>query len=46
VTKAGGWEHANIELQPINPEFKSIRITAENADDIKIIAEFVAVLAG
>jgi phage repressor protein C with HTH and peptisase S24 domain len=44
AAKDGGWQHTNIELQPINPNFKQITITPENVDDVKIIAEFVAVL--
>ena len=43
-TKDDSWEHTGIELQPINSEFKPIRITAENTDEVKIIAEFVTVL--
>ncbi len=44
ASKDHGWKHASIQLQPINPAFKPIEISAENADEIKIIAEFVAVL--
>jgi uncharacterized protein len=40
----GGWKHASIQLLPLNPDFKPIEITAESADEIKVIAEFVAVL--
>ena len=40
----GEWKHAAIQLLPINPDFKPIKITADSADDIKIIAEFVTVL--
>ena len=40
----GEWKHTAIQLLPINPDFKPIEITADSADDIKIIAEFVAVL--
>jgi uncharacterized protein len=40
----GEWKHTAIQLLPINPDFKPIEITADSADDIKIIAEFVTVL--
>jgi superfamily II DNA or RNA helicase/diadenosine tetraphosphate (Ap4A) HIT family hydrolase/HKD family nuclease len=42
-----GWEHESIELQPLNPDpkFKPIRITADDADSMRIVGEFVAVLS-
>jgi SOS-response transcriptional repressor LexA len=40
----GEWKHTAIQLLPINPDFKPIEITADCADEIKIIAEFVTVL--
>jgi SOS-response transcriptional repressor LexA len=40
-----GWEHAIIELQPLNPDFQPIPLSAENADDLRIIGEFVNVIA-
>jgi hypothetical protein len=40
----GEWKHIAIQLLPINPDFKPIEITADSADEIKIIAEFVTVL--
>lgn len=39
-----GWKHTSIQLVPINPDFKPIDITAENAEEIRVIAEFSAVL--
>jgi SOS-response transcriptional repressor LexA len=42
---AEDWEHAVIELQPLNSAFSSIRLTAENVDGVVINAEFVAVVA-
>ena len=38
------WEHSTIQLLPINPEFKPIPIVATTDDDIKIIAEFIAII--
>jgi SOS-response transcriptional repressor LexA len=40
-----GWEHQTIELQPINPDYTTIPLTAETAADVVINAEFVEVLA-
>jgi DUF2075 family protein/SOS-response transcriptional repressor LexA len=38
------WRHSSIQLVPINPDFQSINITAANAEEIRVIAEFVTVL--
>jgi len=38
---ADGWEHQTIELQPINPDYPTIPLTAETATDVVINAEFV-----
>ena len=39
-----GWEHQTIELVPLNPEFQSLKISAEDAVDVRVIGEFVRVL--
>ena len=39
-----GWQHTTIEFQPLNPEYQPIRITPEDADDLRIIGEFVSVI--
>ena len=39
-----GWQHNQIELQPLNPEFRPIQLAAEDTNDIRIIGEFVAKL--
>jgi superfamily II DNA or RNA helicase/diadenosine tetraphosphate (Ap4A) HIT family hydrolase/HKD family nuclease len=36
-----GWEHQSIALQPINPDYAAIALTAETAADVVINAEFV-----
>lgn len=38
------WQHQSIEFQPLNPEYQAICISAEDADDIRIIGEFVSVI--
>jgi type III restriction enzyme len=40
----GGWSHTKITLSPLNPQFNPIELTAESEDEVKVIAEFVAVL--
>ncbi len=39
-----GWRHETIELQPLNSEYKSIHVTNEQADDLRVIGEFVCVI--
>lgn len=39
------FEQTRIRLLPLNPEFKPIEITAENADEVRVIAELVEVLS-
>jgi superfamily II DNA or RNA helicase/diadenosine tetraphosphate (Ap4A) HIT family hydrolase/HKD family nuclease/SOS-response transcriptional repressor LexA len=39
-----GWSHNAIELQPLNPDYPPIPISADNADDLRIIGEFVCVI--
>jgi phage repressor protein C with HTH and peptisase S24 domain len=38
------WEHTSIQLVPVNPTFKPIDITAESAEEISVIAEFITVI--
>jgi SOS-response transcriptional repressor LexA len=44
ATTADGWEHRSIELQPINPDYPTIPLTAETAADVVINAEFIDLL--
>lgn len=39
-----GWSHETVELQPLNPAFSSIRITASDANDLQVVGEFVRVI--
>lgn len=39
-----GWQHESIELQPLNPEYPAIPIAPEDAEDLRVIGEFVSVL--
>lgn len=42
----GQWRHARITLQPesTDPRYKPIELSARDAEDLKIVAEFIAVL--
>jgi superfamily II DNA or RNA helicase/phage repressor protein C with HTH and peptisase S24 domain len=39
-----GWQHQTIELQPLNQEYPTIHISPVDAEDIRIIGEFVSVI--
>ena len=43
-TSDEGWQHETIELQPLNPEYPSIQVSAQDAEDLRVIGEFVAVI--
>lgn len=38
------WTHETIELQPLNPDYRPIPITEDDADSIRVVGEFVAVI--
>lgn len=40
-----GWEHQTITLEPLNPDRQPIEIHAEEASGIRVIGEFVDVVA-
>lgn len=40
----GTWRHVSITLQPLNPEFEPIRLTADDEDTVGVVAEFVEVV--
>ena len=39
-----GWEHQTIQLEPLNEEYPPIEITSEEADDIRVVGEFICVI--
>ena len=45
VPTSDGWAHESVELQPLNPAFKAIQITGDAAADLRVIGEFVGVIA-
>ncbi|MBL8854462.1 MAG: hypothetical protein JNK57_10890 [Planctomycetaceae bacterium] len=38
------WQHKSITLAPLNPKFEPIHIGAEDADDMRVIGEFVCII--
>lgn len=42
----GGWEHSQIILKPLNPAFEPIVLSAADASDVRVVAEFVSVIPG
>lgn len=46
ATDEGGWRHTRIVLSPTNREFDAIVIPEKDAEDFRIVAEFVTVLKG
>jgi hypothetical protein len=42
----GQWRHTRIVLSPLNPEYAPLVIPPEDAEDFRIVAEFVAVMRG
>jgi phage repressor protein C with HTH and peptisase S24 domain len=45
-TPGSEWAHTRITLLPLNSDYEPIEITAEDAEDFRIVAEFVQVLRG
>jgi len=44
VSTADGWTHETVELQPLNPAYKPIQVTGDDAVDLRVIGEFVRVI--
>ena len=42
----GNWQHEKIELNPLNSDYNPIIINAEDAEDFRVIGEFVDVVRG
>jgi len=40
----GSWHHIAITLEPLNPRYRPIVLTAESEDQVAVIAEFVSML--
>lgn len=40
----GQWRHTRLTLEPLNPSFDPIVLTAESEGDVQVIAEYIATL--
>ncbi len=40
----GNWSHARIRMEPLNPEFEAWDLDAKEAENLRIVAEFVCLL--
>ena len=39
-----GWRHVKILLEPVNPDFQPIELTADDEDSVVVTAELVEVI--
>ena len=46
AVKDEGWRHTRVVLSPLNPDYEPIVVSADEAEDIQIVAEFITVLSG
>ena len=44
TTDEGGWRHVRIMLEPINPDFGPIVLTADEEDSVTVVAELIEVI--
>ena len=40
----GAWQHASIKLKPLNPDFSPIVLNEDDADEFRVIGEFLGVV--
>jgi type I restriction enzyme R subunit len=45
INDAGSWRHSQITLKPINPAFSPIELAPCNAENFKVIAEYLEVIS-
>jgi superfamily II DNA or RNA helicase/diadenosine tetraphosphate (Ap4A) HIT family hydrolase/HKD family nuclease/SOS-response transcriptional repressor LexA len=38
------WQHASIQLQPLNPDYAAITLTPDQSSDLRVLGEFVMVV--
>jgi hypothetical protein len=46
AAEEGGWRHTRVVLSPLNPDYAPIVVSADEAENIQIVAEFITVLSG
>ena len=44
ATNEDGWRHITIVLEPLNPEYEPIELTAEDESPVNVIAELIEVI--
>ena len=44
TTGEDGWRHFKIVLEPVNPDFQPIELTADDEDTVAVVAELVEVI--
>ena len=44
TTDADGWRHVEITLEPVNPDFRPIVLTADEEDSVAVVAELIEVI--
>ncbi len=44
ATDANGWRHVRIVLEPTNPDFAPIELTADDEDSVAVVAELLEVI--
>ena len=41
---ADGWRHVRITLEPTNPDFEPIELSADDEESVSVVAELVEVI--
>ena len=44
TTNEDGWRHLTIVLEPLNPDYEPIELTAEDESPVDVIAELIEVI--
>ena len=44
ATNEDGWRHLAIVLEPLNPDYEPIELTAEDESPVNVIAELIEVI--
>ena len=44
TTDADGWRHVRVVLEPTNPDFAPIELTADEEDSVAVVAELIEVI--
>ena len=44
ISDDGSWYHSSIKLKPLNPDYKPIILDEDEADDFRVIGEFIGTI--